>query len=259
MTRSTDGNADIWMLDLARNVLNRLTFDPGPDITPVWSPSGTELLFSKARAERGRFVLHRKSLADASETPLFEQGNFGVGIAMDWSRDGRVVLFRTNTPETGWDIWAVPMEGEKTPRAIAQSRFDERTAQLSPGADLVAYESNESGPFEIYLQPFPGPGAKSRVSTAGGSQVRWRADGRELFYLAPDGQLMAVSVGRTSAGQPPELGSPVGLFSAGVESSIRGGISHEYVVSGDGQRFLMNIYTEHSGATITLVLNTPLR
>ena len=259
MTRSTDGNADIWILDVARNVLNRLTFDPGPDITPVWSPNGTELLFSKPGEEFSRFVLHRKSFADGSETPLFDQGKFGVGIAMDWSRDGRVALFRTNTPETGWDIWAVPMEGEKTPRAIAQSRFDERTAQLSPGVDMIAYESNESGPFEIYVQPFPGPGAKSRVSTAGGSQVRWRADGRELFYMAPDGRLMAVSVGRTSAGQAPELGAPVALFSANVESVIRGGISHEYAVSGDGQRFLLNTWTEHSGAAITLVLNTPMR
>jgi serine/threonine protein kinase len=259
MTRSTDGNADIWILDVARNVLNRFTFDPGPDICPIWSPNGTELLFSKPGEARAGFVLHRKAFAGGLETVLFDQGKIGFGIAMDWSRDGRIALFRTNTPETGWDIWAVPMEGEQTPRAIAQSRFDERTAQLSPDVTLIAYESNESGPFEIYVQPFPGPGAKARVSTAGGSQVRWRADGRELFYMAPDGRLMAVSVGRTSAGQPPELGSPVALFSANVESAIRGGISHEYAVSNDGQRFLMNTYTEHTGSPITLVLNTLAR
>jgi Tol biopolymer transport system component len=255
LPRSTDGNSDIWVLDVGRNVLNRITFDPGPEICPVWSPDGSELMFSKPLDQRGRFVLHRKPLAGGDETPLFDPGQGGVGIAMDWSRDGRFGLFRTTSPETGWDVLAVPMHGDKTPRVIAQSPFDERTAQLSPDVKWIAYESNESGRYEIYVQPFPGPGVKARVSTTGGSQVRWRADGRELFYLAPDGRLMAVKVSDARAGQPLDLGSPVALFTARVESAIRGGIAHEYAVSNDGQRFLMNTYTEHAGSPITLVLN----
>jgi dipeptidyl aminopeptidase/acylaminoacyl peptidase len=255
LTRSSDGNSDIWVLDIARNVLSRLTFDPGPEICPIWSPDGDELLFSKPREERGRFVLHRKAFAGGAETPLLVGSAKGeVGIAMDWSRDGRYALFRTNSRETGWDIWALPMNGDKTPQAVAQSPFDDRTAQLSPDVQWIAYESNESGRYEIYVQRFPGPEAKARVSTAGGAQVRWRADGRELFYIAPDGRLMAVKVGEARKGQPLELGTPVALFTTKVESAIRGGIAHEYAVSHDGQRFLMNTYTEHVGSPITLVL-----
>ena len=119
----------------------------------------------------------------------------------------------------------------------------------------MAFESNESGRYEILIQPFPGPGTKVPVSTAGGSQPRWRADGRELFYIAPDSYLMSVTVRPSSDGRSLELSSPVRLFAARVNSTVYGGVSHEYAVSREGQQFLMNTYAEQSTAPIRLILN----
>jgi Tol biopolymer transport system component len=146
------------------------------------------------------------------------------------------------------------METSK-PILVAQTRFDERTAQFSPDTRWVGYESNESGRFEIYVQPFPAGGAKVLVSTGGGSQVRWRGDGRELFYVAADGRLMAVPVRISTRDQTIELGSPVALFLTRVESTVQGGNAHAYTVSADGQRFLMTTFTEQTGTPITLILN----
>jgi Tol biopolymer transport system component len=187
---------------------------------------------------------------------------------MDWSRDGRI-LIRDNT-RGSWDIWEVPADAERlkradgpsntapptpAPRPVVQSQFDERKAQLTRDARWMAYESNESGRFEIYVQPFPGPGAKVLVSSGGGSQPRWRSDGRELYYVSPDARLMAVSIRSPDGGRALEVGRPAALFQARIESTVRGGITHEYAVSADGQRFLLNAYAEQAGVPMTLILN----
>jgi len=138
-----------------------------------------------------------------------------------------------------------------------QTDFDERDGQFSPDGKWIAFESNESGRYEVYLQPFPGPGARVPVSAGGGAQVRWRRDGRELFYIALDGRLMAVPIGIGGADRAPEIGAAVPLFTTNVGGAILQGIARQqYAVTADGQRFLMNVLVEEANASpITLILN----
>jgi len=261
MNRSIEGNTDIWLLDATRNVLSRVTSDAMPDIVPVWSPDGESFLYSKFSRNRQAFGLYRRSMVRAGEEAMVFQSS-EPAIALDWSRDSRLVLYRTmkaQAPEDGWDIWAKPLEDAGKPFPIAQTRFDERAAEFSPDTRWIAYESNESGRFEIYVQPFPGPGAKVLVSNSGGSKPRWRSDGRELFYIAADSQLMAVPVRLPARGERVEVASPVPLFSTRIESTVQGGINSAYVVSADGQRFLMSVYVEQPNAPIALILNRSAR
>src|SRR5262249_25337741 len=130
-------------------------------------------------------------------------------VATDWSRDGRFLLYRSLDPNLSYDIWALPMSGanasptgrghqeiagDRKPFPVVQTNFDERDAQFAPDGKWIAYQSHESGRFEIYVQSFPGPGGKERISTNGGTQVRWSYDGKELFYISADGRLMAVPI-----------------------------------------------------------------
>jgi dipeptidyl aminopeptidase/acylaminoacyl peptidase len=173
-------------------------------------------------------------------------------IAMDYSRDGRYVVYRS-AANGQWDIWVIPMKGNRTPFPLLQSAADERTAQLSPDGRWIAYESNETGPFEIYLRPFPGPGASKRISVAGGSQPRWRSDSSEVFYISPDSHLMVVPLHPYRADS--SAGIPARLFRVPTTSTVQGGLSFEYVVSADGQRFLVNTIVQQMTAPISLILN----
>jgi Tol biopolymer transport system component len=179
-------------------------------------------------------------------------------VPEDWSRDGRFLSYITQDSAGRWDIGVLPTGGTGKPSLITKTPYDEMSSQFSPDGHWITYESDESGRNEIYVQPFPGPGAKTIVSTGGGLQARWRPDGRELFYVAPDGKLMAVGMRMTSDGRTIEPASPVPLFVARVSSTRTGGSRHEYAVSLDGQRFLMNTFVEQNAAPITLVLNPTL-
>jgi Tol biopolymer transport system component len=144
-------------------------------------------------------------------------------IATDWSADGKFVLYRNLSPDSGYDLWALPLDkdGKKNgePVLVARTPGDERDGQFSPDGNAVAYQSNQSGSFEIYVQPFPGPGPTYQVSRGGGSQVRWNPNGRELFYIAPDARLIGVPVKLDATGKNFEAGNPVPLFL----TSLRGG------------------------------------
>jgi hypothetical protein len=163
-------------------------------------------------------------------------------------------LCRRGDPQ-GWDLVVYPLDERDKPFRVVHSAFNVGEGQFSPDGRWIVYESSESGRYEAFVQPVPGPGTKSQVSTGGGLQVRWRADGREIFYVAPDGRLMAVPVSFASNGQEIKLGTPVPLFMTRVESTRVGGLSHAYVVSNDGQRFLMSTFTEQTASPITLILN----
>lgn len=121
-----------------------------------------------------------------------------IKTPMDWSPDGRFLLYRSLDPKTGWDLWALPMNGDRKPFLVVQTNFDERDGQFAPDGKWIAYQSNESGRFAIYVQPFSGAGGvvggKWQVSANGGAQVRWRPDGKEVLYIAPDGRLMAAPI-----------------------------------------------------------------
>ena len=172
----------------------------------------------------------------------------------DWSADGRWLLYHEIHPTTERDLWALDMTSPNgPPRVVANTPAQEAMAQFSPDGRWVAYQTDESGRFEVVVQAFPDAGGKSQVSTAGGAAPRWRADGKEHYFLAPDATLMAVPV--TAAGPSFEAGTPVALFPA----RIRGGGSMAtdrppYAVARDG-RFLINQTVADAAAPITLILN----
>jgi dipeptidyl aminopeptidase/acylaminoacyl peptidase len=149
----------------------------------------------------------------------------------------------------------LPLNEDRKPVAVVQTEFEERDAQFSPDGKWIAYQSNESGRFEIYIQPFPGPGRREQASTNGGAQVRWRRDGKELFYIALDGRLMAVPIQARSNDQAFEVGTPVPLFATRVGGAVQFD-RQQYVVSQDGHRFLMNtVIDEPAASPIVVILN----
>ncbi len=249
--RTLKENIDLWMLDLQRNVFTRLTDDPGIDSMPVWSPDGARIVFNKTRGETGSLAMI--TIDRTREDEELRIPSEGEKIACDWSADGQFVLYKQVDPATGTtDLWALPMSGDRTPLPVVKSPHDERDGQFSPDAKWVAYESDESERPEIYIQPFPGPGTKVRISVEGGSQVRWRRDGREVFYIAPDQSLMAVAID-PAAGAAGD-GRPVPLFTTHI-APIRSISRQQYVVSSNGQRFLISSTEDLAAAPITLILN----
>jgi len=255
MYRDVNGNTDIWLLELGRGVLRRFTTDPTTDVNPVWSSDGSRIVFQSLR--NGENDLYVKSTTSAgSETLLLATPQSKAPA--DWSSDDRFLLYRNSDPKTGFDIWALPFQDNGKPGMpfpVVQTNFEERDGQFSPDGKWIAYQSNESGRFEIYVQPFLGPGAKWPVSTNGGAQVRWRRDGKELFYIALDGQLMSVPIRFPSSGQPVEADTPVPLFATRVGGAVQGINRQQYMVAPDGNRFLMNTITEEGAAPITVILN----
>jgi dipeptidyl aminopeptidase/acylaminoacyl peptidase len=174
------------------------------------------------------------------------------------SPDGRLLLYTHQDPATLNDLFVLPLDragSERTPRPFVQTPFDESQGVFSPDGRWVAYQSNEGGSLDVYVQPFPGPGGKQQISTAGGATPRWRTDGAELFFLSPEGTLMAAAIRRE--GSTLEAGVPQPLFRTrltGPFSGVAGNIRPQYDVSGDG-RFLMNITTEETTSPITIILN----
>jgi Tol biopolymer transport system component len=178
---------------------------------------------------------------------------------MSWSPDGQFLLFSSRNPITGLDLWALPMVKNPKPVPVVRTRSDETAGQFSPDGRWVAYQSNESRPVQIYIQPFQGPGGPWQVSTAGGSQPRWRPDGKELFYVEADTRLMAAPITVGINQHTPRAGSPVALFTTRLASGANinsggGGTSAQYAVTSDG-RFLMNVALETTAPPITVVLN----
>jgi Tol biopolymer transport system component len=250
VNRTVQSNQDIWVIDVQRGGATRFTFDPAVDNFGVWSPDGTRIAFSSSR--KGIFDLFLKPSSGAGAEELVLASPF-TKIPTGWSLDGRFLLYQHGDPQNGWDLAALPMMGDRKPIVVVSTPFEERGGQFSPDGRWVAYQSNESGRFEIYVQPFPGPGGKWQVSTSGGTDARWRTDGKELFFLAPDAKLMAVPV-RASASTF-DAGSPAALFQT---RTVGGGIADltaQYAVSRDG-RFLFNVPDDTStAAPITVVLN----
>jgi serine/threonine protein kinase len=254
--RTVGGNVDIWTLDLMRGVLTRFTSNPANDASPIWSPDGKYVVFNSNR--NGVFDLYRKAATGTGTEELLLTTTQNKN-ARDWSADGRFILYRSPGATTGFDLWALPLYGERKPFPVALTDFDERDGQFSPDTKWVAYQTNLSDRMEIVVQPFPGPGNNQQVSTNGGAQVRWRHDGKELFYIALDGRLMAVPIQPTGDGHSLEVGTAVPLFPTHIGGAIQGVVPQQYDVAADGQRFLMNTVTEAATPPITVILNSKLK
>jgi eukaryotic-like serine/threonine-protein kinase len=252
LDRTVNGNTDVWILELERSVLSRFTFDEAVDSAPVWSPDSNQIIFAS----------RRKGVRDLYQKPVRGAGSEELLLAtpetkdpVDWSPDGRFFLYGTVDPRTGNDIWALPIGGaDRKPFPVVQTNFNEHSGQFSPDGKWIAYQSSESGRYEIYIQLFPGPGGKTQISTSGGRSPRWRRDSKELFYIGADDKLMAVPITFASNGQTLEPGAPVPLF---VTHTVRPGYDNwDYVAAPDGQRFLMNTPTEETVTSpVVLLMN----
>ena len=242
------GDVDIWMIDAATGSPSRLTFDAAVDFYPLCSPNGREIVFgSLRRGQPGMY--HQQTTAPGSEQLLVSLP--WALVPLQWTRDGRIV-FRALHPNTNWDIWIVPLVGEREPVQAVANPPDERFGRLSDDGKWIAYGSSQTGTFEVYVQPFPGGGATWQVSRGGGVEPQWRADGKELFYLSPNKTLMAVEV--TVNGAVPHFGPPRALFSTHAVSWE--GTGNQYAVASHGKRFLVNRRPEDAAATpVSLVLN----
>jgi len=240
------GNGDIWIYDLARRVSSRFTFDPANDFAPVWSPDDTRVVFSSNRTSGGDLYVKASSGA-GNEVRVFASSDRKT--ATQWPSDGRVLFGVFAAGMTSIDMWSLSLpDGKATP--LLQTEFSESGGQLSPDGRWLAYHSNESGRMEIYVQPFPGPGAKWRVSRDGGQYPRWRGDGKELFFVAGDRALMAVDVvgGSTFA-----AGDPKPLFLVHPRART---LDSPYDVTADGRRFLVSVTSgEEAASPITLVVD----
>src|SRR5262249_33581619 len=197
------GNQAIWLFEFKRAVMTRLTFDSSRVGSPVWSPDGRQVAFSSYGA--GSYQIYRKDSGGGPEELLTQGSN--IQYDLDWSRDGRYLLYTEVAPKTKADIWVLPLDGGRKPVAVVQTPFGEHGGQLSPDGKWIAYQSNESGREEVYVQPFAsGTGGRLQISNKGGSRARWRSDGKELFYLEPGGKVMAAAITITPASV--QSGSP---------------------------------------------------
>jgi hypothetical protein len=249
------GNPDVLTLDTKTGATERLTTNAADDVWPIWSPDGGRVVFSSNRA--GIHDLYVKSrTGDQTENVVLSTPQ--PKTASDWSRDGRFLLFNTRHPQRGFDIWAVPMN--ETPRKafpVVETSFDESGGQFSPDGRWIAYQSNRGGRQDIYVTPFPGPGPEQLISTNGGSQVRWGRDGKELFYIARNGKLVAVPVRTPADSQILEAGQQVELFTPRIGNAVlHGDYRHQYMVTSDSKRFLVATVKEDlSTSPIMLILN----
>jgi Tol biopolymer transport system component len=237
-------NTDVWIYELQHDGVKRLTFDPSYDSVPIWSPDGTRLAFYSNR-QRGSDV-YLKNVDGAQEEKNIAHDNFDK-VPNDWSRDGKYILYARGT-----DLWFMTAS-ELKGREFLKAASVLTNGQFSPDGKWVAYASNETGKWEIYVTSFPEPRGKWQVSTGGGGQPRWRSDGKELFYLSSDDKIMAVPV---TAGANFDSGTPVALFQATAWQPVSSRDLFVYDVSRDGQRFLINTQVKQAEtAPMSVVLN----
>ena len=219
------GRGDIWVRDLKRGVSSRLTFGKADSFAPLWSPDGRTIFFTQDQD------LFEKAADGQGEATLLVKSE-DRKLACDISRDGRTLVFQSRGKETSWDLWTLPLSGDRKPVPFLKNPFAEALGALSPDGRYLAYQSNESGRQEVYVQTFPGPGGRWQISTAGGVEPHWRADGRELYYRAPDQKVMAVEI---QAAGGFSVGVPQALFLGRFDTSLA---RDRYLPTADGKRFL---------------------
>jgi Tol biopolymer transport system component len=243
------GDNDIWIIELARNLARRVTDGPPADAHPLWDPDGLHVVFTSPRS--GRTAPTRQAVTGGKAEPLF--ANDESGQVLSWTRDRRYALVLRISAQGGTDLFAVATGGEPREVVVAQTQAAETEGQFSPDGQWAAFVSNESGHPEVYVQSFPDARARTQVSTAGGAQVRWSADGREIYYVAPDGRMMAASI--ALGGASPSVKLPVALFQTHLATGVNVlGNKPQYAVARDG-RFLLNTAIESASPPIVVAVN----
>ena len=244
-TDESNDNTDVFVEDLARSSFRRLTFDPGIDAVPVWSSDGHRVAFTSSRGHN--FNIYVKP-ADGSQPERQLVPTSGVDAQpLDWSRDGRNLLYIAEP-----DLWVYSLADGKS-HLFLEATASLNNAQFSPDGKWVAYASNESGRWEVYVTSFPDARGKWQVSINGGEQPRWRGDGKEIYFLSTDAKLMAASVDTKNEF---ESGTPTVLFQTDPRELVATTEVVTYDVSRDGQRFLVNTkYNNGSAHPMSVVLN----
>jgi serine/threonine protein kinase/Tol biopolymer transport system component len=244
------GNSDVWMLDLGREVLSRFTFDPAVDDYPVWSADGKYLYFASSAG--GAYNIHRKLASGVGSPEAVLPGGIPT-IPADVSHDGKYLAYILGSHLASDDIWVLETEHPENRYAWVETEFNEIYPRFSPDGRWLAYVSNESGKEEVYVREFSSTGGRWQVSANGGSQPRWRQDGRELFFVAPDLKLMSVIV---RPGPTFDFDTPKALFQTRIDNFSA---PNRYVVADNGQKFLINVPVGDDIATpITVSINVDL-
>jgi Tol biopolymer transport system component/tRNA A-37 threonylcarbamoyl transferase component Bud32 len=252
-----NGIGDIWVLDLARHTKTRITFGPLYSDWPIWWPDGKSIVFSYGPSGNVDSLYRQNADGTGSKEKLLETPGI-IELPFSVSPDGRYIAYMRRDPKSsaGLDIWALPMfpdkSGEQKPFPVIATNFQDVAPSFSPDGKWLAYANNETGRFEVYIQPFPSGAGRWQVSTAGGTRPNWRKDSRELFFFSTDQQVMAVDVNQEGASL--HLGTPHALFKAPTVTSPSG----PYTVSADGKKFVMNTVLPQSiTEPLTLITNWP--
>ena len=249
---------DIWLIETTRGVASRFTSGPGAERMPVWSPDGSRIVFSSPR-DGNPPNLFEKMSTGGSELTVFRSEH--LVQPTDWSPDGRFIVYGRRDPRTQWDLWVVPASsdperGPRNPEMYLQTPFNEHHGHLSADGRWMAYASDESGRWEVYIRAFPTRGARWQISTGGGVEPRWRPDGKELFYVSPDGVLMAVPLEFDDTTVRPAAARA--LFKARFATFGADMWRPVYAPGEGGRRFLVNVLVEQTAASpVTMVLNWP--
>jgi Tol biopolymer transport system component len=247
-------NSDIWFRDLDHGVERRFTAEAGRNDTPIWSPEGNRIVFRSTR--NGPQTLYIRNTNGSGTDELLPTDN-NPKFASQWPTNN-LMLYSERDPKTNIDLWVLPLDGNRKPMPFLRSQFDEAQGQVSPDGHWVAYMSDVSGQREVYIRQFPSGDGEVRISTAGGEQPRWRRDGKELFYIAADGQMTAVAVKAVAAPTPVwDHGPPMPLFDTriAINADTR---ATQYDVTADGKRFLVVVNSDTSGPNtppITVLVN----
>jgi eukaryotic-like serine/threonine-protein kinase len=241
-------SGDIWIHEPARGARTRLTFDPSSNVTPTWSPDGRQILFSSNRGLSSGGLYLKNADGSGPEEEVADTGAVALlANVWDWSRDAKYILFAK-----GNELWSLSRP-ERLAKPLLQAKWTVRNAQFSPDGRWIAYASNETGGWEIYVSPFPSGAGKWQVSIAGGQEPRWRQDGKELFYVSAEGKMMALAV---TAGASFKADSPVALFQTHRRQPVSLPDVFSYDVSGDGQKFLiLTKVDEANAAPLSVLLN----
>jgi serine/threonine-protein kinase len=255
-----DEDNDVWIWDLVRSSLRRFTFDRAIDGAPVWSPDGTRLVFSSNRGTTARGANIFSQAADGTgAVQQLTTGTTSTKYAAAFTPDGRRLVFSDEGAATTTlaDLMVMPLDGERKPETLLQTEFREFNAALSPDGKWIAYQVRESSRYEVYVRPFPEvQRGRWQISTDGGEQPLWSRDGREIFYLNPEGKLMSVSVQTTPTFVAQ---TPRPVFDKSYVFDITANSLRTYDVSRDGRRFLMikNVELPEQAAVpqVVLILN----
>ena len=231
-SNSLQAAADVWGIDLARNVSTRITFDPAADVNPVWTADGRSILFASQRKGNGQ--IYTKPASGLGEEQLLAIPGEAGKSPQSVSPDGKWLLYTTNPGTGNRDVFAFPLKEKGDPIPVLTSAFDEGWARFSPDGRWIAYMSNESGLPQVYVRSFPGNERKLQVSMMGGNQPRWRRDGKELYYLSAEGVMMAVAVKSLVS---MDLGETTPLFPTALPTLTA---RSDYDVTADGSRFILN-------------------